>query len=139
MRVLIVDDDPATVAFMHLAFQSAGDEVDTASSVDEAMVHVTAHPPDVVLSDLTFRRDGSDLSDGFRLLRMLRSRPETAHVGVIAVSGADFPAVMQATEDHGFDGFVAKPVDVSSLISRVHRLGEQVAVRHSGTGKIDLP
>lgn len=138
MRVLIVDDDPATVAFMHLAFDSAGDVVDTASSVDEAMVHVTNHPPDVVLSDLTFK--GSDeLSDGFLLLERLRSRPETAHVGVLAVSGANFPEVLRATEDHGFDGFVTKPVDVASLISRVHRLGEEVAARHSRTGDIDSP
>lgn len=139
MRVLIVDDDPATVAFMHLAFESAGDVVDTASSVDEAMRHAARHAPDVVLSDLTFRRDGDELSDGFLLLRKLRSRPETAHVGVLAVSGADFPEVLRATEDHGFDGFVAKPVDVAELISRVHRLGEQVAARHSRTGKIDRP
>lgn len=131
MEVLIVDDDPATVAFMHLAFESAGDVVTTASSVDEAMRHVTLHPPDVVLSDLTFRRDGGEASDGFLLLRKLRERPETAHVGVLAISGADFPEVLRATEDQGFDGFVAKPVDVASLISRVHRLGEQVAIRRS--------
>lgn len=137
MRVLIVDDDPATVAFMHLAFESAGDEVDTASSVSEAMEHVANHPPDVVLSDLTFRHDGDGQSDGFLLLKNLRSEPETAHVGVLAVSGADYPEVLRAAEEQGFDGFVAKPVDVASLVSRVHRLGEQVAVRHATAGEID--
>ena len=137
VRVLIIDDDPATVAFMHLAFESAGDVVDTASSVDEAMGHVELHPPDVVLSDLTFRHHGDEASDGFLLLQNLRDRPETAHIGVLAVSGADFPEVLRATKDRGFDGFVAKPVDLASLISRVHHLGEQVAARRSRTRTID--
>lgn len=139
MRVLIVDDDPATVAFMQLAFESAGDVVDTASSVDEAMRHVARHAPDVVLSDLTFRRDGDEAADGFLLLKNLRDRPETAQIGVLAVSGADFPEVLRATEDRGFDGFVAKPVDVASLVSRVHDLGEKVAARRSRTRTIDGP
>lgn len=143
MRVLIVDDDPATVEFMHLAFKSAGDVVDTATSVEAAIRSATDHPPDVVLSDLTFRRehedDGHVGSDGFHLLRTLRSRPETAHVGVLAVSGADFPEVLRATENQGFDGFVAKPVDVASLISRVHQLGARAAARRSGTHHVDRP
>jgi len=128
---------------MQLAFESTGDVVDTASGVNEAMLHAIDHAPDVVLSDLIFKGngdgDGDDASDGFLLLRLLRSRPETAHVGVLAVSGADFPEVLRATEDHGFDGFVAKPVDVASLIARVHRLGELAAARHCTTGEIDAP
>lgn len=129
MRILIVDDDAATVTFMHLAFEAAGHVVDTAASVDEAVGRAVAEPPDVVLSDLTFGSDGSEGRDGFRLLRALRSRPETAHVGMLAVSGADLPEVLRATEARGFDGFVAKPVDVASLIERVHRLGDEVAAR----------
>ncbi len=137
VRVLIVDDDPSTVAFMNLAFESAGDVVDTASTVEEAMRHAADHPPDVVLSDLTFRREGDEASDGFLLLKKLRDHAATAHVGVLAVSGADFPDVLRATEDQGFDGFVAKPVDVAALISLVHSLSEQVAARAPGKGEID--
>ena len=131
MRVLIVDDDPATVSFMRLAFESAGDAVATASSVEEAMRRVACCPPDVVLSDLTLGRDGADVGDGFLLLRNLRSWPETAHAGVLAVSGADHPEVLRAAEERGFDGFVTKPVDVASLIERVHRLGPVVAERRT--------
>lgn len=137
MRILVVDDDPATASFMSLAFASAGDAVATASTVAEAMSHVAAEPPDVVLSDLTFGRDGDAGADGFSLLRWLRSRSETVHVGVLAVSGAGSPEVLRAVEDRGFDGFVAKPVDVASLIDRVHRLGAVVADRRAGQGDVD--
>ncbi|WP_051063356.1 response regulator [Ilumatobacter nonamiensis] len=134
MRVLVVDDDPATLAFMKLAFDAAGDSVDIASGVDDAIRLAAAQPPDAVLCDLTF---GDDASDGFRLLRTLRGSARTAHVGVLAVSGADLPEVMRATEERGFDGFVAKPVDVASLVDRVHRLGAVVVARRDGAHVVD--
>lgn len=137
MRVLIIDDDPATRSFMRLAFLAAGHDVATASSVVEAMKSVDDEAPDVVLSDLTFGRADGEASDGFLLLDTLRERRDTAHVGVLAVSGADAPEVLRAAEVRGFDGFVTKPVDVASLIERVHRLGEDVAARRVTAGEID--
>lgn len=136
MRVLIVDDDTATVSFMRLAFEAAGDEVRTATTVDEALREAATMLPDVVLSDLTLARSVPDGADGFALLRALRSDAATEHVGVLAVSGADHPEVLRAIEERGFDGFVAKPVDIASLIERVHRLGEVVAER-AGSGGVD--
>lgn len=124
MKILIVDDDTATATFMRMAFASAGDNVATASTIEQAMAKVTADPPDVVLTDLTLGRAGDIDADGFSLLSWLKSRPETAHIGVLAVSGAGSPEVLRAAEDRGFDGFVAKPVDVASLIERTHLLGE---------------
>jgi len=137
--VLIVDDDPATVSFMQLAFESAGDEVATASSVDQALDQLTNRVPDVVLSDLALGRDGDAPGDGFRLVRVLRNRPESAHIGVLAVSGADFPEVLRATADQGFDGFVSKPIDVASLLERVHRLAEVAIARRAPDVGIDRP
>lgn len=135
VRVLIVDDDRATVSFMRMAFEAAGHSVTTASNVDEAMTGAATLPPDVVLSDLTFGGDGS--ADGFTLLRSLRDRDETRHAVVLAVSGADAPAILSAAADQGFDGFVSKPVDLASLIDRVTRLGSDAAMRRTGEGHID--
>ncbi len=137
MRILVVEDDSATASFMVMAFASAGHAVVTASTVGEAMDHVAADPPDVVLTDLTFGRGGDADTDGFSLLRWLRSRSETTHIGVLAVSGAGSPEVLRAVEDRGFDGFVSKPVDVASLIERVHRLGDVAANRRIGQSQVD--
>lgn len=132
MKILIVEDDSATATFMEMAFASAGDTVVTASNVSEAISHVSADPPDVVLTDLTLGRHGDNNADGFSLLRWLRSKAETAHIGVLAVSGAGSPEVLQAVESRGFDGFVAKPVDVASLIERAHHLCDVAADRRTG-------
>ena len=133
MRILIVDDDPATVTFMRLAFASAGHVVSTASSVDEAIGCAASDTPDVVLSDLAFGHalgnDSDRDHDGCSLARTLRSTPATATVGLLAVSGAGSPDVVRDTTASGFDGFVSKPVDLESLLERVARLGDLVADR----------
>ncbi|MGA9275528.1 response regulator [Ilumatobacter sp.] len=135
MKILIVDDDPATVTFMRLAFVSAGHDVTTASSVGEAIGCARDETPDVVLSDLAF---GSALGqhldgghDGCSFARTLRATPATADVGLLAVSGAGSPDVLRDTTDSGFDGFVSKPVDLAALLDRVDRLGELVATRRT--------
>lgn len=132
MLILIVDDHPATVTFMRLAFVAAGHRVVTATSVAAAIGSATAERPDVVLSDLTFSDVGDDAEqqrDGFHLARTLRSMPSTAGVGLLAVSGADSPEVVRATVDSGFDGFVSKPVDLPTLLDQVDQLGVLVAAR----------
>lgn len=137
MKILIVDDHPATVTFMRLAFTSAGHTVTTASSVDEAIGCATAERPDVVLSDLTFGNDLDHESDGCFLARSLRAMPGTSDVVLLAVSGADSPDVLRDTVDRGFDGFVSKPVDLPSLLERVDRLGDLVGARRVGERKVD--
>ena len=127
MKILIVDDHEASVTFMRLAFAGAGHTVVTAPNVDTALRRAGDDPPDVVLTDLTFGEAGG----GFDLARALRATPATGDVGILAVSGADTPDVLQATTDSGFDGFVSKPVDLASLLDRVEQLADVVAQRRT--------
>lgn len=133
MRVLIVDDHAATVMFMRLAFEAAGHVVVTASDVDGAWHSATRQTPDVVLTDLTIGGD----TGGLGLGRRLRSTAATRHVGLLAVSGIDAAEVVQATVAHGFDGYVAKPVELSSLLDEVARLGDAVAQRRGSEHQVD--
>lgn len=133
MRVLIVDDHAATVLFMRLAFEAAGHVVTTASDVDGAWRSATEQTPDVVLTDLTI----GGATGGLGLGRRLRSTAATRDVGLLAVSGVDAAEVVQATVDHGFDGYVSKPVDLSSLLDRVARLGDTVVQRRGSEREVD--
>ena len=133
MKILIVDDHEASVAFMRLAFAGAGHTVMTAANVDAALRRVGEDTPDVVLTDLTF----GEVDGGLELARQLRAAPSTGHVGILAVSGADTPDVLQATVDCGFDGFVSKPVVLASLLDRVEQLADVVARRRSGQHHVD--
>lgn len=134
MKILIVDDHEASVTFMRLAFAGVGHTVATAPNVDAALRRADDDTPDVVLTDLTFGEAGG----GFDLARALRASPATGDVGILAVSGADTPDVMQATNDCGFDGFVSKPVDLASLLDRVEQLADVVA-RRRDQHQVDRP
>lgn len=136
MNILIVEDHAATVTFMKLAFATAGHTVSTASNVDEALHCAAEAAIDVVLTDLTFG-DAGVVGDGLQLARSLRAAPSTSSVGLLAVSGDDSPAVLRATVESGFDGFVSKPVDLASLSDRVERLAEVVSVRRASQHQID--
>ena len=137
MMILIVDDDPATVAFMRLAFTAAGHAVTTASSVDEAISCAIGEPPDIVLSDLAFGSTLRGEHDGCSLARTLRTVPATAEAGLLAVSGAGSPDIVRETTDSGFDGVVSKPGDLAALLERVDRLGEVVAARRNSAPHAD--
>lgn len=137
MKILIVDDDPATMKFMRLAFVAAGHAVSSASSVAEAIASATYEPPDVVLSDLAFGSALDGERDGCSLARTLRSLPATANVGLLAVSGAGSPAVLLDATNSGFDGFVSKPVDLRSLLQQVRHLGDLVVARRTGGASKD--
>lgn len=129
MKILIVDDHPATISFMRLAFVSHGHAVTTATTVDEAIVCALAERPDVVLSDLTFDQHLDRGAGGCSLARSLRSMPGTEEVGLLAVSGADSHDIRRDAANSGFDDFVSKPVDLASLLDRVEHLGSLVAAR----------
>src|SRR5450756_1419119 len=51
-RVLIADDDTVVRAAMAAVLESEGYDVDVAADGRQAVLHATAHPPDLVLLDL---------------------------------------------------------------------------------------
>ena len=134
VKILIVDDHEATVAFMRLAFVGAGHAVTTASKRrGRSCVTRPRNRPTWCSRISHFGESGG----GSGLARSLRSAPSTSCVGLLAVSGADAPEVLQATLDSGFDGFVSKPVDLASLLHRVDRLAVVVATRRASEHQVD--
>ena len=80
--VLVVDDDQAFVELLACALQDAGYEVVTAS--DGAALHVARErQPNVILLDLVM-----PVIDGVEVSRRLGADPTTAHIPIIAMSGA---------------------------------------------------
>ena len=80
--VLVVDDDQAFVELLACALQDASYEVVTAS--DSAALHVARErQPNVILLDLVM-----PVMDGVEVSRRLRADPTTAHIPIIAMSGA---------------------------------------------------
>src|SRR4030095_8839103 len=117
IRVLMVDDEPDSVAIVQRMLERRGAEVRAARSMDEAIKEFVQFAPQVVLSDI-----GMPEHDGYELIRRLRELPGGRSVPAVALTA------LARTEDRtralraGFQLHVAKPADFAELVAVVHNL-----------------
>jgi len=119
ITVLIVDDDPDAREVVELMLQTRGAHVVAAASVIEALEEVTAHPPDVVISDIAMPGQ-----TGLEFIRQLRelSPHQGGQVPAIALTAYAGPHDSEMTLAAGFDRHMTKPVDPTDLITAVAEL-----------------
>jgi CheY-like chemotaxis protein len=112
-RILIVEDDDATVRVLQLALGNNGYQVAAAPSGHLALGEVEIREPDVILLDLYLRggMNGPEFLDTYR-----RSGGQAK---VIAISGATHSDPM--TQGLRVDEFVGKPFDMEHLLHSVRR------------------
>jgi len=120
--VLLVDDDPEVCELVRYALAAQHIEVTTVGSGDAAFAYVSAHPVDVVVTDLAMPG-----MHGFELIdRIVSNRPE---LPVIVLTGAgDFATAVGAMRAGAYD-FVTKPVDLAALSLAITRAAERRALR----------
>ena len=126
LRVLVVDDDPASNDVVQALLASCGAEVRTAVSVGDAFALMARWQPDIVLSDISMPGE-----DGYALLSRLRAREdESTQIPAIAltayVGAADRERVLSA----GFQAHVRKPLRSHDLLGAI-----EAAVR--GTSRLE--
>jgi two-component system, NtrC family, response regulator HydG len=122
VRVLVVDDDKATVAALRELLSSQGYQVDVASDGLVAIDRVAELPPDVVVTDLDMPN-----MDGMTLLRELQSRDKELPV-IVSTSAVDLVTAIAAMRAGAVD-YVAKPVDFDALVIAIERAIEHRDVR----------
>jgi len=115
-RVLVVDDDADLRLLLELALGSAGWEVVTAATEDDALHRIAAHDPDVVLLDL-----GLSVGDGANVLRRIKSDPFTSWIPVLVVSGRTGSDEQDAMRSAGAHDYLTKPWVRSDLETRLSR------------------
>jgi len=100
----VVDDEVDFLSLTEKILRKTGARVMLARSATEGLWLAMRAPPDLVFLDLFLPG-----SDGFELLTILRTEPETRHAPVFSVSAAyieDRHDLLRA----GFAGHFAKPV-----------------------------
>ncbi|MGH9888975.1 MAG: sigma-54-dependent transcriptional regulator, partial [bacterium] len=108
-RILIVDDDPGTLASLSRAFALEGYTAVTASSGARGLERLGEEPIDAVLSDVVMPE-----MDGLAFLEEVRRR--APDVPVILMSGqATVDTAVRATRLGALD-FVEKPIGLDRLL-----------------------
>jgi CheY-like chemotaxis protein len=113
-RILVVDDEPDLRTLANLALSQDGHVVVEASSGQEALALIDAAMPDLVLLDLLMPKQG-----GMEVLRILRSKPATATLPVIVLTGIDDESTTRAGFEYGATDFLTKPFSIPQLAARV--------------------
>jgi CheY-like chemotaxis protein len=92
-------------------------EVQTASSVAEALELFKADRPDIVLSDI-----GMPERDGYELIRTLRTLPSGKNVPAAALTALARSEDRMRALNAGYQAHVSKPVAPAELIAVVRSL-----------------
>ena len=127
VKILVVDDDPRVLAALELLLERAGGQVTSARSVDAAWEAIEREPPDLVVSDLAM-----PIADGYELVRRLRSAHSQARfVPAIALTARAGTNEAERALAAGFDGYLAKPIEIDVLIASIVRLVHAPAAPHT--------
>jgi two-component system copper resistance phosphate regulon response regulator CusR len=112
MRLLVVEDEPKTAAFLCAGLMDSGFSVDVATTGDEALAMSAAAAFDMVILDVMLPG-----RDGWAVLGELRRRAVPPPVLFLSAVGSTADRVRGL--ELGADDYLAKPFAFSELLARV--------------------
>jgi len=113
-RILVVEDNEMNMKLVRDVLQATGYATLEATSGEEAIEVARTHAPALVL--MAIRLPGID---GVEALARLRRDEQTTSIPVLALTAQAMSGDREQFLDAGFDGYLAKPVDVDELIQTV--------------------
>ncbi len=114
MKVLIIDDDPASVALARQWLKKDGHGIVTAADGEEGLAMAVREEPDLILLDVQMPG-----MNGFQVCEKLKSDSRLRHIPVIFLSAADETREKVKGLDLGAVDYVTKPFDRFELPARV--------------------
>lgn len=118
VNVLLVDDDSDTLKLMTTALTRRQANVTAVSSAGEAIRAIQRRRPDVLVSDIAMPGE-----DGYGLIEKVRSleTDEAENIPAVAITAYAKDEDRQRALSSGYQIYLAKPVEVTELISVVAR------------------
>jgi two-component system response regulator MtrA len=117
MRVLLIDDDPATTDMLEILIQSYPCSVLAANSGEDAITLAQAEKPDLIILDvMMLDMDGLDIC---KALRKFTSAP------ILMLSALYTPEMVAKALDSGADDYLSKPVPSQVLFAHIKSLSRR--------------
>jgi CheY-like chemotaxis protein len=119
-KILIVDDDPDLVLATRLVLESAGYEVEEASTGKEGLAKMQAEAPDLVLMDVMM----ANPLDGYYTTQQIADDPELSDVPIVMISSiatSQYAEQFPTNQHLAIREFVSKPIEPEALLKKVKR------------------
>jgi DNA-binding response OmpR family regulator len=117
-RVLVVEDEQDIAGLLkHTLEKMGGVEVDVVETGDAALRVVAEREPDLILLDLNL-----PVLSGLEVCRILRARPNTAHIPIIMLTARTSESDRVTGLDVGADDYIVKPFSLRELTARVRAM-----------------
>lgn len=116
-KILIVDDEPNIVISLEFLMRREGFEVSIARDGEEALAHIRAERPDLVLLDVMMPK-----VNGFEVCQAVRADPELADLRILMLTAKGREAEIAKGLALGADAYVPKPFSTRDLVVQVKSL-----------------
>lgn len=119
-KILIVDDDPDLVLATRLVLESAGYEVEEASTGKDGLAKMRAETPDLVLMDVMM----ANPLDGYYTTQQIADDPDLSSVPILMISSiatSQYAERFPTNQHLAIREFVSKPIEPEALLKKVKR------------------
>lgn len=119
-RVLVAEDNLINQLTVKEMLERAGAYVDTAENGVEALECLEKENFDIVLMDIQM-----PIMNGLEAFDKMQENPRTRGIPVVALTAHALKGDREKFLDAGIDGYLAKPLDLNSLISTISKLAKK--------------
>ena len=117
MKILVIEDDPATSRLVDYSLMHEGYHVITASNGLEGIRKARSESPDLVILDVMLPG-----MDGFEICQRLKSEPITAQLPILMFSAKAQEIDKDIGIIVGADDYLTKPSAPAEIVRRVEKL-----------------
>src|ERR1700693_2707018 len=110
IRILVAEDNAVNRELLRELLETRGYTVFEACDGQEALHMIEQAQPELLLLDI-----GMPVLDGFAVIRRIRESPRLARLPVVAVTAYAMRGDRERILESGFDGYLSKPLNPSSL------------------------
>ena len=111
-KILIIEDDQATLEVLKTILEEHHFEVVGLERSDDILHLVEQHNPDLILTDFLLWG-----MNGGKICSVIKSHKNTAHIPVVLLTGYENFATIFG--NFGFDAFLSKPFEIKKLLKTI--------------------
>ena len=119
-RILLVEDNPATIDVVQKELEFLGYDAITADDGRKAVEMAEAHLPDLIIMDISLPQ-----MDGLQATALIRENPKTKSIPILAATARALPGDREKCIQSGCNDYIAKPFTHRELGAALKKLLEE--------------